>query len=89
MKIEFDPLKNLRNIELRGLAFDLAEEFDFDSALIVKDARRDYGEARYRATGRLGVEIAVVVFTIRGDAVRIISLRLASRKERLAYAQAE
>jgi len=29
--------------------------------------------------------VAVVVFTIRHDAVRVISLRLANRKERLRY----
>ena len=89
MKIEFDPVKSQLNVEGRGLSFELAEAFDFDSALIVEDARRDYGETRYRATGRLNESVAVIVFTLRDDMVRIVSLRLANRKERLAYAEKE
>jgi uncharacterized DUF497 family protein len=85
MKIEFDPAKNTRNVELRGLAFSLVAEFDFDSAQIVTDERREYGEVRYRAIGRLGDEIAVVVFTMRDGTLRVISFRLASRKERRQY----
>ena len=76
-------------MELRGLPFDLAAEFDFDSAQIVADERHEYGEMRYRAIGRLGDEIAVVVFTMRDETLRVISLRLASRKERRQYEKAE
>jgi hypothetical protein len=85
MKIEFDPAKSEKNARERGLAFDLVADFDFDSAQIVKDERRDYGEVRYRAVGRLNDAVAVVVFTIRHEAVRVISLRPANRKERLRY----
>ena len=85
MKIEFDPVKSEKNVRERGLAFDLVADFDFDHARIVKDERRDYGEARYRAVGRLNDTVAVVVFTIRHEAVRVISLRPANRKERLRY----
>ena len=89
MKIEFDPAKSQLNFERRSLSFDLAEAFDFDTALIVEDSRRDYGEKRFRATGLLNESVAAVVFTLRGDVVRIISLRLANTKERLAYAEKE
>ncbi len=85
MEIEFDAAKSEKNRRERGLPFDLVEQFDFDSAWIVKDDRHDYGEVRYRAVGRAGATIVAVVFTARLDAVRVISLRLASRKERLAY----
>ena len=85
MKIEFDPAKSEKNARERGLAFNLVADFDFDSAQIVKDERRDYGEVRYRAVGRLNDAVAVVVFTIRHEAVRVISLRPANRKERLRY----
>jgi uncharacterized protein len=85
MKIEFDPAKNRRNVELRGLAFDLVADFDFDSAWLVIDDRKDYGEIRYRAIGLLKDEIVVIVFILREEAVRVISLRLASRKERQGY----
>jgi len=32
----------------RGIPFDLAAVFEWDSALIIKDLRRDYGEAGSR-----------------------------------------
>mgnify|MGYP001551998774 CR=1 FL=1 len=85
MKIEFDPAKSAKNARERGLPFELVEDFDFDSAKIVTDERRDYGEVRYRAVGRLNDAVAVVVFTIRYEAMRVISLRHANRKERLRY----
>ena len=85
MEIEFDAAKNRRNIARRGLAFDRVSDFDFDTALIVEDDRRDYGEARYRAIGRMGVDVVAVVFTMRGRSLRVISLRHANKKERQTY----
>jgi uncharacterized DUF497 family protein len=82
MQISFDPAKSRRNIELRGLAFDLVAAFDFDSARIEQDDRRDYGEIRYRAIGQMDGRLAALVFTMRGPVLRVISLRLASRQER-------
>jgi uncharacterized DUF497 family protein len=85
MKIEFDPAKNQENIALGRPSFEMAREFDLDSALIVEDDRRDYGEVRYRAIGKMVDVVAVLVFTMRGEIVRVISLRLANRKERKVY----
>lgn len=68
MEIEFDPRKSARNIALRGLSFSRVTEFDFDSALIAVDDRRDYGETRYRALGMMRGALAVLVFTMRGKA---------------------
>ena len=85
MKIEFDQAKSERNVQLRGLPFSLVGEFDFEKAQIAEDDRRDYGETRLRAVGPLAGLIAVVIFTIREDALRVISLRLAGRKERSKY----
>lgn len=85
MEIEFDAAKSRRNIARRGLAFDRVSDFDFDTALIVEDDRRDYGEVRYRAIGRMGAYVVAVVFTMRGEALRVISLRHANKKERQTY----
>lgn len=85
MKIEFDPAKSEINARERGLPFHLVEQFDFDSAWTVVDGRKDYGEIRYRAVGALNDEIVTVVFTMREKTVRVISLRLANRKERERY----
>jgi len=44
MKITFDPVKNERNIRERGLSFERAAEFDFETADFIIDDRKDYGE---------------------------------------------
>ena len=40
--ITFDALKSERNFAMRGIPFDLAAAFEWDSALIVEDVRKDY-----------------------------------------------
>ncbi|MFL5251817.1 MAG: BrnT family toxin [Rhodopila sp.] len=49
------------------------------------DNRHDYGEARVRAIGEADGLVLHVVFTDRGDVRRIISARMAHRKERLLW----
>ncbi|HXP04141.1 MAG TPA: BrnT family toxin [Stellaceae bacterium] len=46
MDVSYDPAKNGRNIRERGLPFDRAADFDFSTAVIEIDRRRDYGETR-------------------------------------------
>ncbi|HEY7298363.1 MAG TPA: BrnT family toxin [Xanthobacteraceae bacterium] len=47
--------------------------------------RRDYGERRIKAIGRAAGQVLVCVYTDRSTARRIISLRVANRRERDAY----
>jgi uncharacterized DUF497 family protein len=42
MHIEFDPVKNEQNIRLRGLSFERAAAFDFDTAIVAQDVRKNY-----------------------------------------------
>jgi hypothetical protein len=88
MEIEFDADKSAKNVELRGLPFDLAAEFDFDSALVVRDTREDYGEDRFIALGLIGERLHVLAYTMRGDRLRVISLRKANAREVERYEQA-
>lgn len=91
VKIEYDPAKNNRNIALRGLSFDLAEEFDLATALIVEEMRGQPPELRYRSLGVLtsGPRVHALVFTLRGngDVVRVISFRKANQREVNQYEQ--
>lgn len=48
MKITFDPANHAANIRNRGLSFDLVDELDWASAVILEDSRKDYGERRFR-----------------------------------------
>ncbi len=87
MEIEFDPEKNDRNVRERGISFEQAQDFEWDGALVWRDTRRDYSEERFIALGLIGERLHSLVFTVRGDAVRIISLRKANRREELRYEQ--
>ena len=86
MRVTYDPAKSLRNDEMRGLPFALAEDFDWSCALMVEDAREDYGERRYQALGFIGEPLHMLVFTPRGSAIHVVSLRRANRRERTRYA---
>ena len=86
MLLSYDPAKSERNEALRGLAFSLAQDFDWTTALIVEDTRNDYPEPRYQALGLLGEQLHMLVFTPRGETVHVISLRRANRRERTSYA---
>ena len=85
MKIEFDPEKNNKNIIERSLSFEKVKNFDFKTALFEIDNRRDYGETRIIALGYIEERLHVLIFTKREDAIRVISLRKANKKERLRY----
>ncbi len=81
MKIDFDPDKSARNVVLRGLPFDRAIDFDFETASIAIDRRKEYGETRYVALGYLDGRLHVLCFVITDRGMRVISLRKANVKE--------
>lgn len=84
MDVEFDPAKNEANIATHGLSF--ADFSGFDATpVVIEDDRYDYGETRLVAFGRVDGEGRSLVFTMRGDAMRIISYRRAREKEIRRY----
>lgn len=87
MQIEFDSRKDRANRRKHGISLTAAEGMDFLAAQIIPDDRRDYGEARLWAVAPLGDRLHVLTFTLRGDAVRAISLRKANDRERKRYEQ--
>ncbi|MCG9916060.1 MAG: BrnT family toxin [Phenylobacterium sp.] len=88
MEVEFDPSKSERNAQERGLAFSVVEEFDWTTAIVVEDDRADYGETRMFALRFIGDRLHALVFTMRGDACRVISLRRANDREVAHYDEA-
>jgi len=88
MIFEWDEAKSERNAIDRHLPFDLAVALFDGATLETIDDRRDYGEVRFRALGAVRGVCLVCVYTDRGDTRRIISLRLANRKERDDYREA-
>lgn len=83
--ISFDPAKSERNLAERGISFDQAAEFEWDTALVVEDLRQDYGERRFRALGLIAGRLHALVFTPRAGSVHVISLRKANRRETRRY----
>ncbi len=74
MHVTFDPEKNETNMRRRGLSFEQAVEFNFETAHVQTDERRDYGETRYVALGKLRDRLHVLCFTETPDGIRVISL---------------
>jgi len=53
-----------------------------DASLVTqKDSRWDYGEDRYRLLGIIEQRLFYVVYTLRGEVIRIISARKANQRE--------
>jgi hypothetical protein len=86
--IEFDPSKSKTNEAARGLSFSLVAEFDFTTALVAHDMRKAYGEDRFIALGLIRARLHVVAFTMRGEVLRVISLRKANAREVHRYEEA-
>jgi hypothetical protein len=87
MRIEFDPAKDAGNQAKHGLSLSLAEELDWDAALVWVDDRYEYGELRMIALAPKTETLYYVAFVERGEARRIISLRRANRREVKHYVE--
>jgi uncharacterized DUF497 family protein len=82
--IVWDEPKRRRNIEVHGFDFkDVEGAFDFAEATISPGHSGRDGRGRLVATGFLGDDLVSVVFSPLGrEAISLISVRIASRKER-------
>lgn len=89
MRISYDPAKNQRNIAERDLPFDQAASFEFETALIHVDSRKDYRETRYVALGFLHGRLHVLCFAEEPDGIRVISMRKANSREVNRYAKVQ
>jgi uncharacterized protein len=86
MLFEFDERKNAANLAKHGIDFaDAAWVFADPMRLDAVDTRRDYGELRRVVVGEVLGRVWVVVYTFRGEAVRLISARKANEREQTRY----
>jgi uncharacterized DUF497 family protein len=84
VRIEFDPLKRQATLANRGDMARGAEIFA-GATLTIPDDCRDYGEPRFITIGRLDGRMVAIIWTPRGAARRIISLRKANDREQSIY----
>ncbi|PIT04656.1 hypothetical protein TSA1_30830 [Bradyrhizobium nitroreducens] len=80
---DFDPAKDAANVAKHGIS--LARWSDMEVRAIVSVEPFDYGDPRYRAYGFIDGVAHCLVFTIRDDRYRPISLRRAHAKELKRY----
>jgi hypothetical protein len=87
MTYEWDEQKRLANVKKHGIDFmDVPEVFDSD-VVIIPDERFDYGETRFLLIGILKSQVVVVSYTERGENIRIISARKATKNEQIYFFQ--
>jgi uncharacterized DUF497 family protein len=85
-EFSWDDNKAVSNLIKHGVSFEMAREIFKDVfALDVVDDRFDYGEIRYNLYGMIEGHILFVVYTMRGDIIRIITARRAEPHERKRY----
>ena len=85
MQYEWDENKRIANLERHDVDFCEAVNFEWDTAIETIDDRFDYGETRWVTIGFINRKLHVMVYTIRGSKIRIISLRKANRRESNYY----
>ncbi len=87
VKIVWDERKRTFNVSSHGIDFaDSRDRFDFAAALIVPGKSAADGRARFKAIGLLDGDLVTVVFSRLGsEAISLISVRRASRKERFDH----
>ena len=87
MRIEFDPRKDAANLALHGVSLAMAEELDWDAALVWVDDRFEYDEVRLIALAPAMSTLYYAVFVELGEVCRMISLRRATRREVKHYVE--
>ena len=87
MEFEWDEKKSQENEKKHGLSFRDAERvFDGETATYLDD-RKDYREERYITMGELEGRLVVIVHAVRGEVIRIISMRRGNEREKKTYRQ--
>ncbi len=85
MKFEWDEEKNRKNVERHGIGFEEALGVFFDEHRIERfDFEHSWDEDRWQVLGMVG-DILFVVYTERGENIRLISARKATEKEEKIY----
>ena len=77
---EWNTAKSERTRKDRGFGFEIMYGFDWDFAVCL-DLQSEAGEEREKWVGPIDENLFVTVITMRGETVRVISLRIAEQTE--------
>jgi uncharacterized DUF497 family protein len=86
MDFEFDPAKSAANLKKHGIDFFGARALWSDPDRLEIHAR-SVDEPRPQVIGRIGDVVWSAFSTVRGNRIRIISVRRARDEEKAAYLQ--
>jgi len=87
LAFEWDPAKAAANLKRHGISFEYAlAVFGDPLARIFDDRAHSQGEQRELIIGHVGDHVLLVVsFAERPNAIRLMSARLATKRERHEY----
>jgi uncharacterized DUF497 family protein len=86
MKFQFDPAKAKSNLKKHKVSFADAEGVFYDPLAIHREDPDSEDEERFIAVGMGSTsQILVVVYTFRGEEIRLISVRRATEREVKEY----
>jgi len=86
LQFEWDEAKRLANLRKHGLNFaEVGSAFIDPDRIIYTVLRNGLGEERQVIIGKVGHRVVHIVFTMRGELIRLISARQAHVKERSLY----
>ena len=81
----WDEAKRRSNLRKHGIDFADASQIFRGFTLTAEDTREAYGERRFLTLGLLQDQVVSITQTERGDDIRIISIRKATKHEARFY----
>jgi uncharacterized DUF497 family protein len=85
VEFEWDEAKRRSNLRKHGIDFVGVEEVFEGLTVTIPDDRGDYGEERFVTFGLLDGRVVAVAHTETDAAIRVISVRKATKGEESSY----
>jgi uncharacterized DUF497 family protein len=85
VEFEWDPDKAERNKRKHKIDFEMAIKVFLDPHYVEYEQDDDEDDLRYNVIGLVEGRMLHVTYTMRGEACRVISARLAERHEKRRY----
>ena len=85
MLLTCDPNKSRANYFKHGIVLEFAQYLDWSNEMVWQDVRQNYNEVRMSGLVPLEGKIYAVVYVLRAESTRMISLRKANNRETKQY----